>query len=278
LIIDTSALIAILRSEPDAEIYATALAGDPSPRISAANYLETGIVIDVGRDAVASRRVDDLCETAGLVVAPVTHTQALIARAAYRDFGKGSGHPAGLNFGDCFAYALAKETREPLLFKGEDFQATDVVPAVPPPRTNATPAPVPIRSAGRCLCGGVAYTVTGPLRDVVNCHCERCRRTTGHLMAATQAAAADLQLEAEDTLQWYVPVDAPKVAYGFCKRCGGSLFWRVNGATTVSICAGTLDQPTGLSTVGELFAAEAGDYHRRAQQFRSFAGDRPRAG
>lgn len=136
----------------------------------------------------------------------------------------------------------------------------------------------PHRHAGRCLCGGVAYTVTGPLRDVLNCHCERCRRTTGHLMAATQAAADDLCLDSEDTLRWYVPADEPQVAYGFCQRCGGSLFWRVEGAATISICAGTLDQPTGLSTAGELFAAEASDYHRHTEEFRSFAGDRPHDG
>jgi ribonuclease VapC len=89
-----------------------------------------GAVIDGARDPVASRRVDELLATASVTIEPITVDQARIARAAYRDFGKGSGHPAGLNFGDCFAYALAIETGEPLLFKGADFGHTDVVPAV----------------------------------------------------------------------------------------------------------------------------------------------------
>lgn len=126
MIVDTSALIAILRAEPDAETYALALAGDPTPQMSVANYLETAIVIDSARDPVASRQVDNLLSKAGIALAPVTTEQAEIARAAYRDFGRGSGHPAKLNFGDCFAYALAKYTDEPLLFKGDDFVHTDV--------------------------------------------------------------------------------------------------------------------------------------------------------
>ncbi|MGH3931567.1 MAG: type II toxin-antitoxin system VapC family toxin [Pseudonocardiaceae bacterium] len=131
MIVDTSALIAILRDEPEAEAFALALASAQAPRISAANYLETAIVIDVSRDPIASRHVDDLCTRARLGIEPVTADQAAIARAAYRDFGKGSGHPAQLNFGDCFAYALAKSADEPLLFKGEDFSNTDLTPAVP---------------------------------------------------------------------------------------------------------------------------------------------------
>jgi len=85
----------------------------------------------VTSDPVASRRFDELVDTAELQVEPVTHHQARIARDAYRDFGKGSGRKAGLNFGDCFAYALAKSTGEALLFKGDDFAHTDVRPALP---------------------------------------------------------------------------------------------------------------------------------------------------
>lgn len=129
MIVDTSALLAILRDEPEAEMFALALAAVRAPRISAANYLETAIVIDASRDPIASRHVDDLVTKAGLVIEPVTAEQATIARAAYRDFGKGSAHPAQLNFGDCFAYALAKIADEPLLFKGKDFSQTDLVPA-----------------------------------------------------------------------------------------------------------------------------------------------------
>lgn len=129
MIIDTSALIAILRAEVDASAMAHAIERAQSRRISAANYLEAAVVIDGSRDPVASRRFDELVNEAELVVEPVTHEQARIAREAYRDFGKGSGHKAGLNFGDCFAYALAKTTGEPLLFKGDDFGHTDITPA-----------------------------------------------------------------------------------------------------------------------------------------------------
>ena len=94
--------------------------------MSAANYLEAGIVVDANRNPLLSRRLDDLIAQTEIEVEAVTPQQADIARAAYRDFGKGSGHPAGLNFGDCFAYALAKSMREPLLFKGDDFSHTDV--------------------------------------------------------------------------------------------------------------------------------------------------------
>lgn len=130
MIVDASALIAILRDEPEAAPCAEAIEGAPRCAISAANWLEAAIVIDGSRDAVASRRFDDLVRTAKLVVEPVTEAQAAVARAAYRDFGKGSGHPARLNFGDCFAYALARESGEPLLFIGDDFSRTDLAPAL----------------------------------------------------------------------------------------------------------------------------------------------------
>ena len=115
MIIDTSALIAILRDEPEAAACARAI--------------EAAIVIDGSRDPVAGRRFDDLLREAQLVIEPVTESQARIAREAHRDFGRGSGHPARLNFGDCFAYALARATSRPLLFKGHDFSKTDVQPA-----------------------------------------------------------------------------------------------------------------------------------------------------
>ncbi len=133
MIIDTSALIAILRAEDDASDMALAIERAQVRKISAANYLETAVVIDASRDPVASRRFDELVDTAELRVEPVTHDQARIARDAYRDFGKGSGHKASLNFGDCFAYALAKSTGEALLFKGNDFSHTDMTPALPAP-------------------------------------------------------------------------------------------------------------------------------------------------
>ncbi len=130
MIVDTSALIAILRAEPEAAACAAAIEGAANRRISVANWLEAAIVIDGSRDPIASRRFDDLVQEAGLVIEPVTEVQARIARDAYRDFGRGSGHPARLNFGDCFAYALARAAGEPLLFKGTDFAHTDIAPAL----------------------------------------------------------------------------------------------------------------------------------------------------
>lgn len=131
MIIDASAVIAILRAEPDAATYATAIEQATVRRLSAANFVEAAAVIDGSRDPVASRKLDDLVAEAEISIAPVTAAQAHLARSAYRDFGKGSGHPARLNFGDCFAYALAKESGEPLLFKGDDFTHTDIAAAVP---------------------------------------------------------------------------------------------------------------------------------------------------
>jgi ribonuclease VapC len=128
MIVDTSAIIAILRDEPEALLCAKAIAGTSSRRVSAVNYVEAAVVIDGSRDPVASRRFDEFFSEAGLVVEPVTEAQARLAREAYRDFGKGSGHAASLNFGDCFAYALAKVTGEPILFKGDDFRYTDLNP------------------------------------------------------------------------------------------------------------------------------------------------------
>jgi len=130
MIIDSSALIAILRDEPEAMTCARAIEAASHRRISAANFVESAIVIDGSRDPVASRRFDDLVKEAQLVIEPVTEAQARIAREAYRDFGRGSGHPARLNFGGCFSYALARATGEPLLFKGDDFAHTDITPAL----------------------------------------------------------------------------------------------------------------------------------------------------
>src|SRR5438105_11754915 len=125
-----SALIAILRDEPEAAACAHALEAAADRRISAANFVEAAVIIDASRDPIASRRFDDLVKEAQLVIEAVTESQARIAREAYRDFGRGSGHPARLNFGDCFAYALARVMGEPLLFKGDDFVHTDIAPAL----------------------------------------------------------------------------------------------------------------------------------------------------
>ena len=133
MIIDTSAIIAILRDEAGANDCALAIEKTRSRRISAANFVETALVIDGSRDPIASRRFDDLVKEAQIGIEPVTEAQARVAREAYRDFGKGSRHPANLNFGDCFAYALAKTTGEPLLFKGADFIHTDIIPELAQP-------------------------------------------------------------------------------------------------------------------------------------------------
>lgn len=126
MIVDSSVLIAIIALEPDGRLYEAALESSPVNRISAATYLEASIVIDRARDPLVSRRLDEMLREGAFVIEPVTESQAGIARDAYRDFGKGSGHPAGLNFGDCFAYALARDLAEPLLFKGDDFRHTDI--------------------------------------------------------------------------------------------------------------------------------------------------------
>jgi len=130
MIVDTSAIVAILRDEPEARWCAEAIADAKNRCVSAVNYVEAAAVIDGSRNPIASRRFDELFREAGLRIEPVTEAQARIAREAYKDFGKGSGHAAGLNFGDCFAYALAKAMGEPILFKGNDFRHTDLTPVL----------------------------------------------------------------------------------------------------------------------------------------------------
>ena len=130
MIVDSSALVAIIKDEPEAVAIAGALASGVN-RISAANYVEAGIVADRMAESVIVRRLDEVITQAEIEIVPLTPRQADIARQAYRDFGRGSGHPAKLNFGDCFAYALAIDTGEPLLWKGDDFGHTGVASALP---------------------------------------------------------------------------------------------------------------------------------------------------
>jgi hypothetical protein len=111
---------------------------------------------------------------------------------------------------------------------------------------------------GGCLCGAVRFTAAPPLRDVVVCHCNRCRRQHGHVGAYTEVNAADLVVASGDTLTWYVADDRER---GFCRRCGASLFWRRSGSGRISIAAGTLDGPTGLRTAAHIFVADRGDYY-----------------
>jgi len=125
MVVDTSAVLAILLAEPEAADYAQFIEDDPTPLISAASVFEAGIVL-ISRHGLEAR-VDlwDFIEQGGLQVEPVTAEQAELALDAYQRFGKGR-HRAGLNFGDCFAYALCKVTGQPLLFKGKDFSQTDI--------------------------------------------------------------------------------------------------------------------------------------------------------
>lgn len=130
MIVDTSAVIAIIRSESDSDRFKATIADAFSVAMSAATFVEISVVLNGGRDAIALRRFDDFISENGIVIEPVTESQARIAREAYRDFGRGSEHPANLNFGDCFAYALAVTKKESLLFKGDDFRHTDIEPAL----------------------------------------------------------------------------------------------------------------------------------------------------
>lgn len=124
--VDTSALVAIVRDEAEAQRCLRRILDVSDRRISAANLLEAFLVIDGMRDRELSEDLDATVEDLQLVVVPVTRQQIVIGREAYRRFGKGSGHPARLNYGDCFAYALARFRDEPLLFIGNDFGHTDI--------------------------------------------------------------------------------------------------------------------------------------------------------
>jgi ribonuclease VapC len=132
MIVDSSALVAILKREPEQAEFSALLESTPDVKTSAATYFETSIVIDSLRDPVTSQLLDVLIAHSKIVIEPVTAEQARIARQAYRDYGKGSGHAANLNFGDCFTYALASDKREPVLFKGDDFGHTDLRSAAQP--------------------------------------------------------------------------------------------------------------------------------------------------
>jgi ribonuclease VapC len=128
VILDTSALIAILYDEPERVEFARLIHDAESCRISVANFVELSMVVESQIGPEAGRQVDMLFRRTGIVVEPVTVEHGHLARQAFLDYGKGR-HKAGLNFGDCFSYALSKATGEPLLFKGKDFSQTDIKPA-----------------------------------------------------------------------------------------------------------------------------------------------------
>ncbi len=125
MVLDTSALIAILLGEPEAELFALAIAEAHKRIVSAFTALETGIVIEAKKGDLGGREFDLLIHRAKIEIVPLTIEQLEIARSAWRKYGKGK-HPAGLNIGDCCSYALAKCAGEPLLYKGDDFSQTDI--------------------------------------------------------------------------------------------------------------------------------------------------------
>ena len=130
MIVDSSALIAILKDEPEADPFLAILARPDPCRMSAANWVEAAIVADNSPSARDRTRYDNLIDLFDIEIVSVTPVHAELARAAYRVFGRGN-HEAALNFGDCFAYGLAKSEGRPLLFKGNDFSKTDIIPALP---------------------------------------------------------------------------------------------------------------------------------------------------
>ncbi|MEE9328246.1 MAG: GFA family protein [Cocleimonas sp.] len=111
---------------------------------------------------------------------------------------------------------------------------------------------------GSCLCGEVAYSINGEARDIVNCFCSQCRKTSGHYLAATRVNKDDLKIEKNKTLSWYECL--PNVFRGFCNQCGGNLFWDNGIDNEISIMAGTLDTPTNLKTIGNIYTKDASDY------------------
>ena len=129
MIVDTSALLAVIFNEPDEPRVAAAMVDAASLRMSAANWVEAALVVDSRRSPRAKARFEDLIEELGVELMPVTIEVASLSRIAHVDYGRGN-HPARLNYGDCFAYALAKMTGEALLFIGSDFAQTDIEPAL----------------------------------------------------------------------------------------------------------------------------------------------------
>ncbi len=123
---------------------------------------------------------------------------------------------------------------------------------------------------GRCLCGGVRYEISGPLRGVIACHCSQCRRTSGHHVAATSVPSTALALIDSATLHWYRSSDSAE--RGFCNRCGGNLFWRELGGDATSIMAGTLDAPTGITVERHIFVADKSDYYELNDSAPKFRG------
>ncbi|MBX2883104.1 MAG: GFA family protein [Granulosicoccus sp.] len=112
---------------------------------------------------------------------------------------------------------------------------------------------------GSCLCGGVCFELSGELRSVVNCHCQQCRRTHGHFAAYTNVSRDGLRIVSDETLSWYRSSDIAQ--RGFCRHCGSSLFWSRDGSGNISVAAGSIESPSGLSTSANIFVDSRGDYY-----------------
>lgn len=125
-------------------------------------------------------------------------------------------------------------------------------------------------TTGGCHCGAVRYTVTGPMRDVIYCHCTQCRKQTGHFVAATRVADDALAITGSDELTWYAA--SPDARRGFCRHCGSLLFWKREASDMTSIMAGSMDLPTGLVASHHIFVAHKGDYYEIADGLPVFGG------
>ena len=118
------------------------------------------------------------------------------------------------------------------------------------------------KRTGGCHCGAVTYSATGPVREVVYCHCTQCRRQSGHFVAATACSDEQLSVSGPDNLTWYAASESAK--RGFCRTCGSLLFWKANGSDMTSIMAGSFDRPSGLIESHHIYVADSGDYYRIA--------------
>ena len=128
------------------------------------------------------------------------------------------------------------------------------------------------RATGGCLCGAVQYEVRGPLRDVIKCHCSKCRCTHGHIAAYASTRREDLVLKKDRGLKWFRSVtdETPNVHRGFCQERGASLFWDPRDSDHIYVSTGTLDAPTGLKTVGHVWTSQGGDYYEITDNLPAF--------
>lgn len=129
------------------------------------------------------------------------------------------------------------------------------------------------KSSGGCLCGAVRYEINGPMRNVVYCHCEQCRKTSGHFVAATAVQLKDLHVSEDSGLVWYRSSETAD--RGFCKHCGSSLFWRPAHGKYMAVMAGAIDTPTGLASREHIYTADASDYYDITDGLPQFEHDHP---